>query len=204
MAYKCLSLCGLLSFFKGFSENLFHAGFQLIQIEGRTLHGKTENFLLFRVGEIALIVLKHPLPCVLHHFSGCAQGFVDPHELVRDLISLELFRVGCGHRNRIVSVGFCVSSFHRFRDLRVHDLGKYVLPLVGTALHEFGHFIVGEFHFTGKDLFLDAGRKSIGNVNALGVVPCTKNRCTADTVFLCDTVAGFLAGVVGIIVICSL
>ena len=24
MAYKCLSLCGLFSFFKGFSENLFH------------------------------------------------------------------------------------------------------------------------------------------------------------------------------------
>ena len=57
MAYKCLSLCGLFSFFKGFSENLFHAGFQLIQIESRSLHGKTENFLLFRVGEIALIVL---------------------------------------------------------------------------------------------------------------------------------------------------
>ena len=76
MAYKCLSLCGLFGFFKGFSENLFHAGFQLIQIEGRTLHRKTENFLLFRVGEIALIVLEHSLPCVLHHFSGCAQGFV--------------------------------------------------------------------------------------------------------------------------------
>ena len=76
MAYKCLSLCGLFSFFKGFSENLFHAGFQLIQIEGRTLHRKTENFLLFRVGEIALIVLEHSLPCVLHHLSGCAQGFV--------------------------------------------------------------------------------------------------------------------------------
>ena len=93
MAYKCLSLCGLFSFFKGFSENLFHAGFQLIQIEGRTLLSKTENFLLFGVGEITLIVLEHPLPCVLHHFSGCAQGFVDPHELVRDLISLELFRI---------------------------------------------------------------------------------------------------------------
>ena len=76
MAYKCLSLCGLFSFFKGFSENLFHAGFPFIQIEGRSLHGKTENFLLFRVGEIALIVLEHSLPCVLHHFSGCAQGFV--------------------------------------------------------------------------------------------------------------------------------
>ena len=76
MAYKCLSLCGLFSFFKGFGENLFHAGFQLVQIESRPLHGKTENFLLFRVGEIALIVLEHPLPCVLHHFSGCAQGFV--------------------------------------------------------------------------------------------------------------------------------
>ena len=43
MAYKCLSLCGLFSFFKGFGENLFHAGFQFIQIEGRSLHGKTEN-----------------------------------------------------------------------------------------------------------------------------------------------------------------
>ena len=139
MAYKCLSLCGLFSFFKGFSENLFHAGFQFIQIEGRSLHGKTENLLLFRVGEIALIVLEHPLPCVLHHFSGCAQGFIDPHELVRDLISLELFRVGCGHRNRSVGVGFCVSSFHCFRDLRVHDLGEHVLSFVRTALHEFGH-----------------------------------------------------------------
>ena len=67
MAYKCLSLCGLFSFFKGFGENLFHAGFQLIQIEGRSLHGKTENFLLFRVREIALIVLKHSFPCVLPH-----------------------------------------------------------------------------------------------------------------------------------------
>ena len=93
MAYKCLLLCGLFSFFKGFSENLFHAGFQLIQIEGRTLLSKTENFLLFGVGEITLIVLEHPLPCVRHHFSGCAQGFVDPHELVRDVISLELFRI---------------------------------------------------------------------------------------------------------------
>ena len=76
MAYKCLSLCGFFSFFKGFGENLFHAGFQFIQIEGRPLHGKTENLLIFRVGEIALIVLEHPLPCVLHRFSGCAQGFV--------------------------------------------------------------------------------------------------------------------------------
>ena len=162
------------------------------------LHRKTENFLLFRVGEVALIVLEHSLPCALHHFSGCAQGFVDPHELVRDLISFELFRVGCGHRNRIVSVGFCVSSFHRFRDLRVHNLGKHILPLVGTALHEFDHFIVGEFYLTRKDLFLDAGRKSISDINALGVVPCTKIRCTTDTVFFCDALAGFLAGVVGI------
>ena len=61
MAYKCLSLCGLFSFFKGLGENLFHAGFQLIQIEGRPLHGKTENLLLFRVGEIALVVLEHSL-----------------------------------------------------------------------------------------------------------------------------------------------
>ena len=70
MAYKCLSLCGLFSFFKGFSENLFHVGFQLIQIEGRTLHGKTENFLLFRVGEIALIVLEHSLPCIQNFPEG--------------------------------------------------------------------------------------------------------------------------------------
>ena len=72
--------------------------------------------------------------------------------------------------------------------------------MLDTCLHKLGHFIVGEFHLTGKDLFLNAGRKSIGNVNALGVVPCAKNRCTTDAVFLCDTVAGFLAGVVGIIV----
>ena len=70
MAYKCLPLCGLFSFFKGFSENLFHAGFQFIQIEGRTLHRKTENFLLFRVGEIALIVLEHSLPCIQNFPEG--------------------------------------------------------------------------------------------------------------------------------------
>ena len=96
------------------------------------------------------------------------------------------------------ALGSASGSFHRFRDLRVHDLGEHFLPLVGTALHEFDHFIVGEFHLTGKDLFLDAGRKSISDINALGVVPCTKNRCTADTVFFCDALAGFLAGVVGI------
>ena len=62
MAYKCLSLCGLFSFFKGFSENLFHAGFQLIQIEGRTLHCEAENLLLFRVSEIAGIVFERFLP----------------------------------------------------------------------------------------------------------------------------------------------
>ena len=27
MAYKCLSLCGLFSFFDGFRKNLLHAGF---------------------------------------------------------------------------------------------------------------------------------------------------------------------------------
>ena len=62
MAYKCLSLCGLFSFFKGFSENLFHVGFQLIQIEGRTLHCEAENLLLFRVSEIAGIVFERFLP----------------------------------------------------------------------------------------------------------------------------------------------
>ena len=96
MAYKCLSLCGLFSFFKGFSENLFHAGFQLIQIEGRTLHGKTENFLL------------------------------------------------------------------------------------------------------------DVGRAVVCDVNALCIVAGTKNGGTADTVFLCDPVTGFLPGVVSIIVIYAL
>ena len=70
MAYKCLLLCGLFSFFKGFGENLFHAGFQFIQIEGRSLHGKTENFLLLRVGEIALIVLEHPLLCIQNFPEG--------------------------------------------------------------------------------------------------------------------------------------
>ena len=81
MAYKCLSLCGLFSFFDAFRKNLLHASFQLIQVVGWPLHGIAENFLLFRVGEIALIVLEYSLPCILHHFSGCAQGFVDPHEL---------------------------------------------------------------------------------------------------------------------------
>ena len=77
-------------------SSLFHAGFQLIQIEGRTLHGKTENFLL------------------------------------------------------------------------------------------------------------DAGRAVVCDVNASCIVAGTKNGGTADTVFLCDPVAGFLPGVVSIIVICAL
>ena len=48
MAYKCLPLCGLFSFFKGFSENLFHAGFPFIQIEGRSLHGKNGELSAFQ------------------------------------------------------------------------------------------------------------------------------------------------------------
>ncbi len=38
MAYKCLSLCGLFSFFDAFRKNLLHAGFHLIQVVGWPLH----------------------------------------------------------------------------------------------------------------------------------------------------------------------
>ena len=30
--------------------------------------------------------------------------------------------------------------------------------MLGTCLHEFGHFFVGKLHFAGKDFLLDAGR----------------------------------------------
>lgn len=76
--------------------------------------------------------------------------------------------------------------------------------MLDTCLHELGHFFVGELHFAGKDFLLDAGRAVVCDVNASCIVAGTKNRCTAATVFLCDPVAGFLPGVVGIIVICSL
>ncbi|CBL02634.1 hypothetical protein FPR_24810 [Faecalibacterium prausnitzii SL3/3] len=72
--------------------------------------------------------------------------------------------------------------------------------MLGTCLHEFGHFFVGKLHFAGKDFLLDAGREIICDVDASCIVAGTKNGGTTDAVFLCDTVAGFLAGVVGIIV----
>ena len=56
MAYKCLSLCGLFSFFDAFRKNLLHAGFQLIQVVGWPLHGIAENFLLFWVRQVALVI----------------------------------------------------------------------------------------------------------------------------------------------------
>ena len=55
-------------------------------------------------------------------------------------------------------------------------------------------FIVGEFHSPEKDLFLNAGRKIICDVDASCIVAGTKNGGTADTAFLCDPVAGFLPG----------
>ena len=72
--------------------------------------------------------------------------------------------------------------------------------MLGTCLHEFGHFFVGKLHFAGKDFLLDAGREIICDVDASCIVAGTKNGGTADTVFFCDSVAGFLPGVVVIIV----
>ena len=72
--------------------------------------------------------------------------------------------------------------------------------MLDTCLHKLGHFFVGELHFAGKDFLLDAGREIICDVDASRVVAGTENRGTADTVFLCDPVAGFLPGVVVIIV----
>ena len=72
--------------------------------------------------------------------------------------------------------------------------------MLGTYLHEFGHFFVGKLHFAGKDFLLDAGREVVRNVDASCIVAGTENRGTADTVFFCDPVAGFLPGVVVIIV----
>ena len=61
MAYKCLSLCGLLSF-KGFCKSLFQIGFDFSQVVSRPLHCEAENLLLFRVSEIAGIVFERFLP----------------------------------------------------------------------------------------------------------------------------------------------
>ena len=73
--------------------------------------------------------------------------------------------------------------------------------MLDTCLHKLGHFFVGELHFTGKDFLLDAGREVVRNVDASCIVAGTENRGTADTVFFCDSVAGFLPGVVVITVI---
>ena len=72
--------------------------------------------------------------------------------------------------------------------------------MLDTCLHKLGHFFVGKLHFAGKDFLLDAGREIICDVDASCIVAGTKNGGTADTVFFCDALAGFLAGVVGIIV----
>ena len=72
--------------------------------------------------------------------------------------------------------------------------------MLDTCLHKLGHFFVGELHFAGKDFLLDAGREIICDVDASCIVAGTKNGGTTDAVFLCDPVAGFFAGVVGIIV----
>ena len=76
--------------------------------------------------------------------------------------------------------------------------------MLDTCLHKLGHFFVGELHFTGKDFLLDAGREVVCDVDASCIVAGAENGGTADTVFLCDPVAGFLPRVVSIIVICSL
>ena len=75
--------------------------------------------------------------------------------------------------------------------------------MLDTCLHKLGHFFVGELHFAGKDFLLDAGREIICDVDASCIVAGTKNGGTADTVFLCDPVAGFLPGVVVITVVCT-
>ena len=73
--------------------------------------------------------------------------------------------------------------------------------MLDTCLHKLGHFFVGELHFAGKDFLLDAGREVVRDVDASCIVAGTENGGTADTVFLCDPVAGFLPGVVVITVI---
>ena len=73
--------------------------------------------------------------------------------------------------------------------------------MLGTCLHEFGHFFVGKLHFAGKDFLLDAGREVVCDVDASCIVAGAENGGTADTVFLCDPVTGFLSRVVVIIVI---
>ena len=83
----------------------------------------------------------------------------------------------------------------------MQDLSKDICTMLDTCLHKLGHFFVGELHFTGKDFLLDAGRKRICDVDAPCIVAGTENRGTADTVFFCDSVTGFLSRVVVITVI---
>jgi len=73
--------------------------------------------------------------------------------------------------------------------------------MLGTCLHEFGHFFVGKLHFAGKDFLFDAGREVVCDVDASCIVAGAENGGTADTVFLCDSVTGFLSRVVVITVI---
>ena len=73
--------------------------------------------------------------------------------------------------------------------------------MLGTYLHEFGHFFVGKLHFAGKDFLLDAGREVVCDVDTSCIVAGAENGGTADTVFLCDPVTGFLSRVVVITVI---
>ena len=42
--------------------------------------------------------------------------------------------------------------------------------MLGTYLHEFGHFFVGKLHFAGKDFLLDAGREVVCDVDASCIV----------------------------------
>ena len=73
--------------------------------------------------------------------------------------------------------------------------------MLGTCLHEFGHFFVGKLHFAGKDFLLDARKEVVRDVDASCIVAGAENGGTADTVFLCDPVTGFLSRVVVITVI---
>ena len=88
-----------------------------------------------------------------------------------------------------------------FIGLHSAHFSKPMKALLGTCLHEFGHFFVGKLHFAGKDFLLDAGREVVCDVDASCIVAGAENGGTADTVFLCDPVTGFLSRVVVITVI---
>ena len=73
---------------------------------------------------------------------------------------------------------------------------RYLLGKQYEAEKKAAKIFRGKLHFAGKDFLLDAGREVVCDVDASCIVAGTKNGSTADTVFLCDPVAGFLPGVV--------